>query len=156
MQKEVTDKDNYSMRVIRMLTAPVNVVWKAWTNPEHIANWWGPDGFTNTIHSMDVKSGGEWLLTMHGPDGKRYPNKSEFREIEPMKKIVFQHFNPHYLATVIFEAKENKTLLEWTMQFETEELFETVVKVFKAEEGLQQNVEKLEKYIVNKLPEMLL
>ena len=78
-----------------------------------------------------------------GPDGKRYPNKREFVEIVAFKKIVFQHFNPNYIATIIFEPKK-KNLMEWTMLFETIELFETVVKVFKADESLKQNAEKLE------------
>jgi len=130
-----------------MLSAPIDTVWQVWTSPEHIANWWGPDGFTNTIHTMDIRPGGEWRLTMHGPDGKRFPNKSEFVEIIQKEKIVFQHFNPNYLATIIFTPAGNETLMEWTMVFETTELFETVVKVFKADEGLKQNAEKLENYL---------
>ncbi len=96
-------------------------------------------------------AGGEWRLTMHGPDGKKYPNKSVFIEIEPFKKIVFQHFNPNYIATIVFELKEKETLVEWTMLFETTELFETVVKVFKADEGLNENAEKLENYLKQKI-----
>lgn len=96
---------------------------------------------------MNLEPGGEWPLTMQGPDGKKYANRSEFMEIEPLQKIVFQHYNPHYLYTVIFEAQGTKTLLNWTMLFESTELFETVVKVFKADEGLTQNVSKLEKYL---------
>ena len=84
---------------------------------------------------------------MHGPDGKNYPNKSVFKEIVPLKKIVFRHFNPHYSATINFEAQEKQTAMEWTMLFETAELFETVVKVFKADEGLRQNAAKLERYL---------
>ena len=74
-----------------------------------------------------------------------------FIEIVPLKKIVFQHFNPNYIATIIFEPKEKETLLEWAMLFETTELFETVIKVFKADEGLHQNVEKLENYLKQKI-----
>jgi uncharacterized protein YndB with AHSA1/START domain len=96
---------------------------------------------------MDLFPGGEWKLTMHGPDGKRYPNKSLFVEIVPFEKIVFQHFNPNYLATIMFTPDGKQTLLKWTMLFETEDLFETVVKVFKADEGLNQNVKKLENYL---------
>ena len=130
-----------------MLDAPLDLVWKVWTNADDIAQWWGPSGFTNTIHKMDVVANGEWLLTMHGADGKRFPNKSVFIEIVPQKKIVFQHFNPNYLATIIFEQKDKKTFLDWTMVFETDELFNIVVKTFKADEGLIQNVDKLERYL---------
>jgi len=139
--------ENRTMRITGTLNAPVAAVWKVWTDPEHIKNWWGPEGFTNTIHTMNVAEGGEWRLTMHGPDGKNYPNKSVFREIVPNKKMVFQHYNPNYIATIVFEPEDEKTLLEWTVTFETDELFETVVKVFKADEGLTQNVGKLTAYL---------
>lgn len=143
----LNDTADRSIGLSRLLNAPVEVVWMAWTQPEAIAKWWGPDGFSSTVHSMNLEPGGEWRLTMQGPDGKKYANRSEFMEIEPLQKIVFQHFNPHYLSTIIFEAQETKTLLNWTMLFESTELFETVVKVFKADEGLTQNVSKLEKYL---------
>jgi hypothetical protein len=84
---------------------------------------------------------------MRGPDGKNFPNKSIFIEIVQHEKIVFQHFNPNYLATIVFTPREKQTLMDWTMQFETTELFETVVNVFKADEGFKQNVEKLIAYI---------
>ena len=93
---------NTELRITKMLHAPLELVWDVWTNPKHIANWWGPNGFTDTIHTMDVSEGGEWRLTMHGPDGKNYPNKSVFIEIVQRKKIVFQHFNPNYIATIVF------------------------------------------------------
>ncbi|MBC7947435.1 MAG: SRPBCC domain-containing protein [Chitinophagaceae bacterium] len=142
---------NRELQIRKILSAPIEMVWETWTNTEHIAHWWGPSGFTNTIHEMDVSAGGEWRLTMHGPDGKRYPNKSLFLEVVPFKKIVFQHFNPNYVATILFEPQERGTLLEWTMLFETQELFDSVVKVFKAGEGLKQNVEKLENYLSERI-----
>ncbi len=143
----VANTANRELRITRILRAPIELVWEAWTNPDSIANWWGPNGFTNSIHKMDVTPGGEWRLTMQGPDGKRYPNKSEFIEIVRPKKIVFQHYNPHYLAKIDFKPEGSETLMEWTMVFETPELFDTVVRVFKADEGLSQNVEKLENYL---------
>lgn len=151
MEKANNDTANRELRITRMLSAQIDLVWQVWTTPEHIANWWGPSGFTNTIHKMDVVAGGEWRLIMHGADGKKYPNKSVFIEIVPFKKIVFQHFNPNYIATIIFKPKHKETLVEWTMLFETTELFETVVKVFKADEGLNQNAEKLENYLKQKI-----
>ncbi len=142
---------NRGLSITRLLPAPVDLVWEAWTNPGQIIHWWGPDGFTSTIHTMDVTTDGEWRLTMHGPDGKNYPNRSMFREIVPFKKIVFQHFNPNYLATIVFESQGKETFMEWAVLFETTELFETVVKVFKADEGLYQNAEKLENHLKQKM-----
>lgn len=140
-------KENREIHISRTLKAPVELVWEAWTRPEPIAHWWGPAGFTSTIHAMDFREGGEWKLTLHGPDGTNYPNRSMFMEIIPLKKIVFEHFNPHFMTTVLFESKGNNTQMDWTMEFDTEELRETIVKAHKADEGLKQNVEKLELYL---------
>lgn len=138
---------NSEIHVMKTLKVPISLVWKVWINPQHIASWWGPDGFTNTIHTMDFRENGEWRLTMHGPDGTNYPNRSIFREIIPLEKIVFEHFNPHFFTTVIFTAKDAETTIDWTMRFDTAEMLETVVKVHKADEGLQQNLERLGKYL---------
>lgn len=151
MEKTNNDTATRTLGITSMLRAPIELVWQVWTTPEHIANWWGPTGFTNTIYKMDVQEGGEWRFTMHGPDEKSYPNKSVFIEIVPYKKIVFQHFNPNYIATINFEPNEKETFMEWIMLFETPELYETVVNVFKADEGLKQNVEKLGNYLKQKI-----
>lgn len=68
---------------------PLVLVWEAWTDPEKIIHWWGPDGFSTTIHAMDFREEGSWNLTLHGPDGTNYPNRSVYKEIVPLKKIVF-------------------------------------------------------------------
>ena len=135
------------MSISKTFNAPVEFLWEVWTKPEHIANWWGPNGFTNTIHEMDLKEGGEWRLTMHGPDGTNYPNRSIFKEIIPFKKIVFEHFNPHFNTSVLFDPKDGETAITWTMQFDTAEMLDIVIKAHKADEGLKQNMEKLGHYI---------
>lgn len=146
-----TNKSNTKDRelmISRKLNAPVELVWEAWTNPEHIANWWGPNGFTNTISTMDMTVGGEWNLVMHGPDGTDYKNKSIFKEIIPFKRIVYEHVSsPGFIATVDFEDQGDQTLINWHMLFETAEQFIQVVKTFKADQGLKQNIEKLEVYL---------
>ncbi|HVZ98167.1 MAG TPA: SRPBCC domain-containing protein, partial [Chitinophagaceae bacterium] len=101
------------------------------------------------IQKMDLKEGGEWLLTMYGPDGKHYPNKSIFREIVNHKKIVFRHSNPDFTATIEFESAGRQTHLNWHMLFDTKEEFEAVVKTFRADEGLKQNIIKLDAYLDN-------
>ena len=134
--------------ISRLLNAPVDLVWDVWTDPEHIKNWWGPDGFTNTISTMDVKKHGEWNLIMHGPDGTDYKNKSVYKEIIKNKKIVYEHLSaPKFTATIKFDAQGEKTMLTWHMLFESKEQFIQVVKTFKADEGLRQNTEKLDHYL---------
>lgn len=135
------------LRITRTFKAPIALMWEVWTNPEHIANWWGPNGFTNTIDTMDVKEGGEWKFTMHGPDGTNYPNRSIFKEIVPLKKIVYEHFNPHFVTTVVFEGKGEETAMDWCMVFDTADMREIVVKAHNAAEGMKQNVDKLAKYL---------
>ena len=144
---ETNDTKDRELLLTRILNAPVELVWEAWTNPLHIANWWGPNGFTNTITVMDVRPGGQWQLVMHGPDGTDYKNSSIFKEVVLHKKIAFEHVAPNFTATISFEEKGEKTLLTWHMVFESREQFIAVVKAHHADEGLKQNVNKLEAYL---------
>lgn len=147
--EENNDTANRELRTVRIIRASPRLVWEAWSNPEHITNWWGPNGFTSTIHEMDFQENGEWNLTLHGPDGTNYPNRSIFREIIPLEKIVLEHFNPHFISTVDFDSVDGKTLLEWTMVFDTKEMHDIVVKAHHANQGQQENLEKLENYLSN-------
>lgn len=134
--------------VSHLLNAPVELVWAVWTHPWHVKNWWGPNGFTCTITKMAVMPGGEWNLVMHGPDGTNYKNKSMFREIIPNRKIVYVHeSDPKFIATIEFEDQGEQTYMHWHMLFESEAQFLQVVKTYKADEGLKQNIEKLNKYV---------
>lgn len=136
------------MKTIKSFNAPIETLWKAWTAPEHIKHWWGPAGFTSTIHQMDVQEGGDWKLTLHGPDGTNYPNRSTFLEIVPLQKIVYEHFNPHFITTVTFESiNSQETRVEWSMLFDTAEMREIIIKAHKGDEGQRQNIEKLERYL---------
>jgi len=151
MANEKSNTKDRELSLSRTLNAPVALVWEVWTQPEHIAKWWGPNGFTNTITKMEVRPGGQWDLVMHGPDGTDYDNKSIFKEVILHKRIVYEHSSyPKFTATITFEAQGEKTLLNWHMLFETAEQFLQVVKAFKADEGLKQNLEKLELYLVGK------
>jgi len=148
MENKKSSTADRELRLSRKLNAPIDLVWEVWTKPEHIANWWGPDGFTNTIHKMDIVPGGEWDLVMHGPDGTNYKNKSIFREIVLHKKLVYEHITgPKFVATIEFQEQGDQTFITWHMLFESAEEFVNVVKTFKADEGLKQNVEKLDAYL---------
>lgn len=147
MLNESSDPTGREQRATLLLDAPVEKVWEVWTNPEHIKHWWGPDGFTNTIEKMEVENGGEWIFTMHGPDGNSYPNKTLFREVVKNKKFVLEHFNPNFIAIIGFESQNDKTILTWYKLYETKELFELVEIQYKTNEGFKQTVKKLEKYL---------
>ncbi len=142
------NKDSKSLLVSRLLNAPVELVWEVWTNPEHLKHWWGPTGFTNTIHQMNVVERGVWELIMHGPDGTDYRNESVFTKIIPLKKIVYEHTTaPKFVATITFEGKGKQTQLTWHMEFESAQQLEQVVKVFKADVGLIQNIDRMEQHL---------
>ncbi len=148
MEKEKTSTADREIRISRLLNAPIELVWKVWTDPDHVKQWWGPNGFTNTISKMEMKPGGEWDLVMHGPDGRDYKNKSVFKEIVRHKKIVYEHVTgPKFLATIEFESRGKTTYLQWHMLFDTKEEFVQTVRIFKADEGLKQNIEKLSSYL---------
>jgi len=148
MENKKNDTTDRELAITRLFDAPVALVWEAWTRPEHIAQWWGPNGFTNTIHQMDLRPGGEWDLTMHGPDGMDYKNKSIFKEIIPNKKLVYEHLTgPKFIATILFEERGDQTFLTWRMVFESAEEYIRTVKTFRADGGLRQNVDKLAVYV---------
>jgi uncharacterized protein YndB with AHSA1/START domain len=135
------------LTISRLVNAPRELVWKVWTEPEHIKNWWGPNGFTNTIFKMDVQPGGIWEFIMHGPDGTDYKNKSVYKEVVKYEKIVYDHVSPKFQFTVTFKEQGRKTLINIEMLFETPEARDNVVNVFKADVGLQQNIYKLDGYL---------
>ena len=146
-------KDNTAARELifsRLLNAPVKLVWKVWTSPEHVKLWWGPDGFTNTINKMDVKPGGEWELIMHGPDGTDHVIKIVFIEIVKYKKIVYKQFTDFKcLATIEFESRGEQTLLRWQMLFESKEYLIQAAKTYGVDKGLRQNAERLIDYLIS-------
>ncbi|HXB45169.1 MAG TPA: SRPBCC domain-containing protein [Puia sp.] len=146
------DTSDRELVISRLLDAHVDLVWKVWTEPDHIKNWWGPNGFTNTIDIMEVRPDGVWEFVMHGPDGTNYKNKSIFQEIVRNEKIIFEHVSgPKFKVTVTFAAHRKKTLLTWRMLFDSAEELNKVIKVFKADEGLIQNVDRLQAYLVTQL-----
>ena len=86
-------QDSKSNQIIltRIYDATVKQVWDAWTDPAKAAKWWGPRGFTITNHSKELKVGGIWHYTMHGPDGTDYPNKALYHEVGLYKLLVYDH-----------------------------------------------------------------
>ena len=150
MQNETINTADRELRFSRILNAPIELVWEVFINPEHLKEWYGPNGFTTTIHKMEVVEGAEWLLTMHGPDGNDYPNRSVFTEIVENKRIQYRHCEPNFTNTIDFEQQGDKTLMLWHMLFDSVAEFELVVKTYGADEGLKQNIEKLVHYLSQK------
>jgi len=132
----------------RVIDAPRAMVWKVWTEPDHVKNWWGPDGFTNTSERMEVRPGGVLKVVMHGPDGIDYQNKIVYDEIVKPERIVYTHTGgAQFQSTITFEDLGKKTRITVSMVFETASERERVVKKFGAVEGLSQTLGRLNAYV---------
>jgi uncharacterized protein YndB with AHSA1/START domain len=118
----------------------VKLVWEAWTDPKQAAQWWGPRGFTITTHSKDLRPGGIWHYTMHGPDGTDYPNKTLYHEVEKYCRLVYDHGGndeqkPLFRVTVTFQEKKGKTKMDMIMALPTPEAAEETKKFIKKAGG---------------------
>ncbi len=124
----------------RIYDAPVKDVWEAWTDPKKAAMWWGPRGFTITTHSKDLRVGGHWKYTMHGPDGVNYPNNTIYYEVEKYSKLVYDHGGnddqpPLFRVTVLFHEVKGKTEMEMTMAVASAEAAIEIKKHIKQANG---------------------
>jgi uncharacterized protein YndB with AHSA1/START domain len=141
--------------VSRIFDAPRELVWQAMTDPNHVVNWWGPRGFTTTIETMDVRPGGVWKQTLHGPDGKNYPNKSIFKEVVEPERIVYSHGGGRqggpgasFVAIWTFEAvTKEKTKLTMRLVFASAEQRDFVAEEFGALDGGRETLERLSEHL---------
>jgi uncharacterized protein YndB with AHSA1/START domain len=136
----------------RTVNAPRELVWQAWTEADQIAQWWGPNGFTTTIHAMNVRVGGVWRFIMHGPDGTDYPNRIVYREIVKPERLVYDHDDGNdppshgFRSTVTFVAQGRKTKVTLRAVFASAGAREASVK-FGAIEGGAQTLARLDQHV---------
>jgi uncharacterized protein YndB with AHSA1/START domain len=90
MTKTANEKER--MVVTRVFDAPRALVWKAWTDPQYVMQWWGPHGFTSPVCKIDFRVGGKFLFCMKTPDGQEGWNGGEYYEIVPLEKIVYSMY----------------------------------------------------------------
>jgi uncharacterized protein YndB with AHSA1/START domain len=126
--------------ITRLYDAPLDMVWDAWTDLQQIAQWWGPRGFTITTHSKELRPGGRWVYTMHGPDGTDYPNIAYYHEVVPKQLLVYDHgatetTPPLFHVTVRFTEVNGKTQLDMTMALPTPEAAEETRRFIKKAGG---------------------
>jgi uncharacterized protein YndB with AHSA1/START domain len=161
----------------RSFKAPPSVVFKAWTDPRHVAQWWGPRGFTNPVCELDVRQGGAIRIDMRGPDGTVYPMTGAYREIVEPERLVFtsaaldekgrplfevlnykeivkpgrltylHESGPKFHATATFDEHRGKTTVTMRMLFDTAGERDRTVKVFGALEGAKQTLERLNQHV---------
>lgn len=103
----------------RFIAAPPADVFAAFRDPARVERWWGPAGFTNTIHEYVFEPGGRWLLTMHAPDGTNYPNESRFTRIVADQLFEIEHLNGHhFVLTLELQPHGSGTNVLWRQTFD--------------------------------------
>ncbi len=137
----------------RIVNAPVELVFDAWADPEHLRIWWGPAGFTNTFNEFDFSVGGKWSFIMHGPEGGNYHNECEFIRIEKPTFIAWKRYSkPLFQVVATFEEiSENKTKIVFKQLFDSEDECRKVKKF--AVDKNEENFDRLENELINVTPE---
>jgi uncharacterized protein YndB with AHSA1/START domain len=147
-----SDTSDREIVTSRLLDAPRELVFEAWTDPKQVVQWWGPHGFTTTTNERSVTPGGVWRFVMHGPDGRDYQNRIAFVEVVKPERLVYHHSGEGDMAhvrfdvTVTFEAKGGKTLLTMRSIFATAQERDGAAK-FGAVEGARQTLERLAQHL---------
>jgi uncharacterized protein YndB with AHSA1/START domain len=100
------------LTVTRTFDAPLSAVWKAWTDPKQVQQWWGPTGFTNPVCEWNAKPGNKIHIDMKAPDGTVYPMGGEFVEVVPGKKLVFTSLALDAQGVPVIEARNSVTFKE--------------------------------------------
>jgi uncharacterized protein YndB with AHSA1/START domain len=141
----------------RVFDAPRELVWKVWTDPNHLARWWGPRGFTTTTYNMDVKPGGAWRFVMHGPDGTDFQNKITYVEVSPPSRLVYKHGDASdkdvepvsFTVTVTFDdAEGGRTRMNMQMLFPSAAVKRSTIERYGADKGLVETLARLEEHLV--------
>jgi uncharacterized protein YndB with AHSA1/START domain len=139
--------------ITRLIDAPPERVFDAWTDPAQVVRWWGPRGFTTTTHKMDVRPGGVWRFVMHGSDGRDYQNKITYLEVVRPERLVYKHGGDKdvepvsFQTTVTFNPQGKKTMVVMRAAFPTAEERDRVVKEYGAVEGGKQTLERLGEHL---------
>ena len=142
--------------ITRLIDAPRELVWKVWTEPDHVINWWGPTGFSTTTHSMEVKPGGMWRYVMHGPDGRDYQNLITYLEVREPERLVYKHGGGeetepvNFQMTVTFEVagpSGEQTQVTMRSVFPSRKARDFVIREYNAVEGGKQHLGRLAEYV---------
>lgn len=126
----------------RVINASRDRIWTAWTDPDHLAKWWGPNGFSNTFHEFNPVPGGAWRFTMHGPGGRDYANEIIFAELTKPERIVLDHITaPKFRVVAAFEEEAGGTRVTFRQIFESAGVLANLRHII--EPGNEQNLDRL-------------
>jgi uncharacterized protein YndB with AHSA1/START domain len=140
------------MVISRVIDAPRELVFEAFTEVRHLSRWWGPEGFTTTTRSFEFRVGAVWEFVMHGPDGTDYSEWISWTEIVPPERIALLHGefrgDPNAFESVLtFEADGAATRIVMRTVFPTRELRDEAIEKYHAVEGGQQTLSNLAAYV---------
>lgn len=148
------DTDPRTMIGTRIFDAPRALVFTAWTDPVHLAQWWGPNGFTATTHAFEFRAGGVWRFVMHGPDGRDYQNRIIFDDIVAPERVVYRHTGEAdvepvtFTQTILFEdLGDGRTRLIWRAVFPTAADRTRLIKEYGADKGLAETMARLADFV---------
>ncbi len=138
--------------ISRVIGAPPEVVYEAFTDVRHLSQWWGPEGFSTTTRAFEFRVGGVWDFVMHGPDGTDYQEWISWTEIAPPERIALRHGesrdDPNAFESVLtFAADGAETRIEMRTVFPTKELRDEAVDRYHAVEGGEQTLANLAAYV---------
>ena len=138
--------------ISRVIGAPRELVFEAFTEVRHLSRWWGPEGFTTTTRAFEFRVGGEWEFVMHGPDGTDYQEWISWIEIAPPERITLQHGqfrgDPDAFESLITFAPDGAaTRIEMRTLFPTRALRDEAVEKYHAIEGGRQTLGNLAAYV---------
>lgn len=121
----MNDAKNRTLTLKRTFDAPVKLVWEAWTQPEHLINWWAPKGMKSDIVEHDFRVGGKWKYVIPMPDGSEFISDGEYLEIVEFKKIIttanFKPMTEGVELQVLFEENGDRTNFTFNVVHQTEE-----------------------------------
>jgi len=144
------DQDPCAIITKREFDAPRALVFEVWTDPKHLAQWWGPKGFTTTTSAFDLRVGGVWRFVMHGPDGRDYQNRITFDEIVKPERIRYHHGGGDDLEPVQFrttatfeELGRNRSRLTLHAIFPSAAERDRVIKEYHADKGAAETLARL-------------
>jgi uncharacterized protein YndB with AHSA1/START domain len=149
--------DDREIVMSRVIDAPRELVFEAFTEVRHLSRWWGPEGFTTTTRAFEFRVGGEWDFVMHGPDGTDYQEWIRWTEISAPQRIALLHGesrdDPNAFTSVLtLEPDGSATRIEMRTVFPTKELRDEAVETYHAIEGGQQTLSNLAAYVAEIVP----
>jgi uncharacterized protein YndB with AHSA1/START domain len=136
-----SDTSDRELATTRLLPHARERVFRAIAERDRIARWWGPAGFRNTMDTFDFREGGEWKFTMHGPDGKDYPNHSRFEKIVPLEVVILHVNAPHFRLFMTLTEEAGGTRMHWRQVFEDARVREQLAPV--CVPANEQNLDRL-------------